>query len=140
MSQWQPIETAPKDGRAILLLSAADWLPVGNGQRSTYRPPSVAIGEWDPEGTSWVDKHGRIGEGCYALAKTGVWLSGGGWFQPNEVTHWMPLPEPPTPTAWDNAGCHVMDGGEMARLLAREPSPSDLHALRSMHGASPEPA
>ena len=87
---WQPIETAPKDGRAVLLLSAED--------RSVGIGPRVAIGFWNPDGDSWVDRYGQMGGDCYTLAVTGNWLSEGGWFQPDEVTHWMPLPPLPSET------------------------------------------
>jgi hypothetical protein len=30
---------------------------------------------------------------CDDLAVTGVWGSKGGWFQPDEVSHWAPLPD-----------------------------------------------
>ena len=86
---WHPIVTAPKDGRAVLLLSAPDSI---NGD---IRPSRCAIGYWWPEGDSWVDEYGQLGGDCYTLADTGVWVSGPGWFQPNEVTHWMELPLPP---------------------------------------------
>jgi hypothetical protein len=86
---WQPIATAPKDGRALLLLSA------GYTREGIAHPPKCHIGQRDSEGTSWVDENGqcgRLADNCYTLATTGIWLSGGGWFQPNEVTHWMALP------------------------------------------------
>ena len=91
MSEWQPIETAPKDGTAILLLSKSyeDVL----FDETIHHPTKVAIGHWKADGTSWVDEMGRLDGEAYTLAVTGIWLSGGGWFQPNEVTHWMPLPE-----------------------------------------------
>jgi hypothetical protein len=85
--RWRPIETAPKDGSAILLLSAAYEDELG------VHPARVAIGHWHAEGTSWVDEMGRLDGDSYTLAVTGVWFSGGGWFQPNEVTHWQLLPE-----------------------------------------------
>ena len=89
--------TAPKDGQAILLLSERyeniDW----NGAQCVHEP-RVHIGHWWPEGDSWVDEHGQLGGNCYELAVTGVWTSGSGWFQPNEVTQWMPLPLPPEAT------------------------------------------
>lgn len=90
MVKWQPIETAPKDGTVILLLSIPDEM---------QRPARVAMGHWNPEGDSWVDEMGRFDGEAYELAQTGVWNSGGGWFQPNEVSHWMPLPAIPSSSA-----------------------------------------
>lgn len=83
MSEWQPIDTAPKDGRLVLLLSAE-------------KPVQCALGYWDPEGTSWVDSLGRLDGDAYTLAVTGFWASDGGWFQPNEVSHWAAVPAPPS--------------------------------------------
>lgn len=80
--EWQPIDTAPKDGRAVLLLS----LPYDQF------PARIAIGQWNPDGNSWVSNGLRGDKEVYELQDTGVWSSGGGWFQPDEVSHWMPLP------------------------------------------------
>lgn len=66
MSQWQPIETAPKDGKNVLIYR------LGSGdQRAT-------IGSLDEEGV-WQSP-----EAYY------IWS----WFD-FSPTHWMPLPEPP---------------------------------------------
>ncbi len=62
MSEWQPIETAPKDGSEII-----------GGDR----------GCGDIEFYRWNDEDKK-------------WLSRGDFYEPtNELTHWMPLPEPP---------------------------------------------
>jgi hypothetical protein len=74
---WQPIATAPKDGRPILI-----WDPTQGGPNEsagkTYDNRNYAIGYWR------------------------VWQSGGKWMWGNrnssyyvEPTHWMPLPPPP---------------------------------------------
>lgn len=84
---WLPIETAPKDGTPILLLSIPDEI------EGEVRAASVALGHWHPDGSSWVSSDAA--DEVYELRRTGVWFSGGGWFQPDEVSHWMPLPQPP---------------------------------------------
>ena len=74
MSEWQPIETAPKDGTEILLLKEIRWV---NGD----------------------SKDGRIGNGYWIAPywfeqKTEIWRSRiDTWI--DAPTHWMPLPEPP---------------------------------------------
>jgi len=72
--QWQPIETAPKDGSQIDL-----WC---EGKLSSERRPFCYWGELS-------DLSGKEGEG---------WM---GVYRPYEdftPTHWMPLPEPPKTT------------------------------------------
>jgi hypothetical protein len=69
MSDWQPIETAPKDGRPVLL---GQFDP----SRSHYK--RVEVDHWSSPG----ENRGWIG-----------W----GHFNPQfwPATHWMPIPEPP---------------------------------------------
>lgn len=65
--EWQPIETAPRDGREIVLLLRGDG-PLSYG---------FDIGFW------------CVGEFCY---------SGSGLpIEECRPTHWLPIPEPPTP-------------------------------------------
>lgn len=64
---WQPIETAPKDGTRILL---------GRGDR-------VWLDEW------WK------GIGISGWASLVAWEQAGGSYS-LPPTHWMPLPDPPS--------------------------------------------
>ena len=70
MNQWQPIETAPKDGTNIILF--------GEGK--------VTVGGW----VSAEDQGAEPGE---------EYLIAAGWWSidlaDNNPTHWMPLPDPP---------------------------------------------
>lgn len=68
-TEWQPIETAPKDGREILAFAQGS-----HGLNDTF----FAVAQWangDPD----------------------MW-TGSGWFWPFAIrpTHWMPLPAPPS--------------------------------------------
>ncbi len=75
---WQPIETAPKDGKADILTVGPDcsdtaqptrWLKPGpyfRGARASYHRP---------EGWYWAGYDGAVG--------------------PIRATHWMPMPNPP---------------------------------------------
>lgn len=63
--EWQPIETAPKDGRSFI----------------GYNPFTEAHeAYWDASAESWVIRTWHTG-------MEGPWFPG--------LTHWMPLPEPP---------------------------------------------
>ena len=70
MSEWQPIETAPKDGRTIIVFrNIHGWNVLGYAY--------------------WVDVRGIDG-----------WVSNGFSDPPGNLglghpTHWMPLPTPP---------------------------------------------
>lgn len=67
MSDWQPIETAPKDGTVILL---------GDNR---YAKPAYLMAEWDRDYEYWMTKTSSRGHFQF-------------W---RDATHWMPLPEPP---------------------------------------------
>lgn len=65
---WQPIETAPKDGRMVLLYPSGCWCE--------------------------EDDRGEVGYWCQDFG--GEWISMGPQAQDfSGHTHWMPLPEPP---------------------------------------------
>ena len=74
MSEWQPIETAPKDGTAIL----ASGVNLGTGPGRHY-----AVCSWEhcaePRPEDWSGWYETDGDGGPY-----PWL-----------THWMPLPAPP---------------------------------------------
>jgi hypothetical protein len=68
MSEWQLIETAPKDGTEILLCGP-DWK--GGQYRTTSAWPDNWSGKWP----------------CFYMA-----------YAAGEPTHWMPLPPAPKGT------------------------------------------
>lgn len=72
MSEWRPIETAPKDGTPVLL-----W--VGVGMSEPWAQTARWVNEPESGWSGWVDTY----EG----------------FDLAEPTHWMPLPAPPSPLA-----------------------------------------
>jgi hypothetical protein len=80
MSDWQPIETAPKDGTPFLALCGADC-----GTRNHW------IAWWDANtvvGGSFVC--GSDAEGLTNLTAKGLSTI------VSCLAHWMPLPPPPT--------------------------------------------
>lgn len=68
MSDWRPIETAPRDGSLVLLFS-----PI--------QPRTIAIGWWHSSNVT--------------VAATGGWWGAHGVGAYRGPTHWMPLPDPP---------------------------------------------
>ena len=76
IEEWQPIETAPKDGTTILL-----YFP--NGYWADYR--NVAIGFWG----GWSDDASDAG--WYGDESNSNTMTDFGSFP----THWMKLPDPP---------------------------------------------
>lgn len=74
--EWQPIETAPKDGDNVLLFGRIDPRHPFEGIR--WQKMTVFSGYWDRIDGAWCP-------------------SGATWAGPfMEVTHWKPLPSPPT--------------------------------------------
>lgn len=77
MSEWQPIETAPKDGRSILVFGWPSNLEVNGNVLVSYKRAAIYSASWDEIDEAFC-------------------LSGGSWLGPFvKPTHWMPLPEPP---------------------------------------------
>ncbi len=75
--QWQPIETAPKDGSLILVF-----------EPTCHADEQIWMTEWraNTAATSWGGSEG----GAWTIYMDG---------QRIEPTHWMPLPAPPTENA-----------------------------------------
>lgn len=79
MSGWQDVSTAPKDRHLLL---CGQQIPDNSGVR--FGGVIVTSGYWDGIDSSWC-------------------MTGSTWQGPFiEPTHWMPLPEPPTPTTGDH--------------------------------------
>ena len=74
MSDWQLIETAPKDGTHIVLFDSnvSQW----------------AFGHFMAD-VEWANKGKKPGE----------WMAQPSWFPLATPTHWQPLPAPPTAQA-----------------------------------------
>ena len=72
--EWQPIETAPKDGTNIL----------------GYNGEDVTEMIWD----DWPDDSGHMGW-CRSQFISGGMLDEAHFRVEPEPTHWMPMPEPP---------------------------------------------
>lgn len=92
MSEWQPIETAPKDGTPILGygpmpgINAEDhgWHQVRETNWKCYPVGSPGYAKW------------QKGEGPLGIGWD--WYeSVHNWSHSWQPTHWMPLPPPPSP-------------------------------------------
>lgn len=81
--EWQPIETAPKDGRMFLCwVSAVRYGETDEGQQYQCDVSQVDFCEWRNGPPDFADL-GYFDPFCGQIADA------------QAVTHWMPLPEPP---------------------------------------------
>ena len=83
MMDWQPIETAPKDGTEVIGIYCREW---DHFEKTIYGPWTIAFkrGKWMASWDGW-----NIIESETYAGTTDK--------EPDmEPTHWMPLPEPPT--------------------------------------------
>ncbi len=78
MTEWQPIETAPKDGTWILVLC-----PEGESKAE----PFIQVARWMEFEVSR--------EKDWAWGPLDDYFGSYRWYLPSSPTHWMPLPEPP---------------------------------------------
>ena len=87
--QWQPIETAPKDGTEVLLyapgrLTYGAWTEPSDVPEIKYRDGFAPEPEWEEFAPFWSS-----------------W--DGGFTEDHPPTHWMPLPDAPGATTKGNA-------------------------------------
>jgi len=71
---WQPIETAPKDGTAVLLYKPDEEM------MGSY----TLVGFWDKQWCNWAGDGDALVYFSYLYQK-----------EYGHPTHWQPLPEPP---------------------------------------------
>ena len=76
MTEWQPIETAPRDGRDVLVMRDI-WPGTESGRAEECNGHNTYVAAW--WGSEWV---------CYMDQVQDPRC-------PIEPTHWMPLPFPP---------------------------------------------
>jgi hypothetical protein len=91
MIKWQPIEIAPRDGRAVLVMRDI-WPGTQSGRAETCNDHNTYVAQW------WSDE--PDGDGG-----KGAWMCYMDTTQeprcPVEPTHWMALPPPPVETESD---------------------------------------
>jgi Protein of unknown function (DUF551) len=95
--EWQPIETVPRDGRAVLVMRDI-WPGTESGRAEECNGHNTYVAAW--WGSEWVCYMDQIQDPrC-----------------PIEPTHWMPLPNPPTHQTIPSAA--TRDDDARARFLA----------------------
>lgn len=75
MGEWQPIETAPRDGVGLITYAATETNRVYRGRVEVI--------------AAYFDEDGRVCD--YSTCKPDVGIVNGFW----KASHWMPLPPPP---------------------------------------------
>ena len=81
MTEWQPIETAPKDGTGVLLCWAidADGKPIDWRKSPKTSHVFVQVAAWWEGDNAWIVYTDSVQEPAVHFTPT----------------HWMPLPPPP---------------------------------------------
>ena len=135
---WQPIETAPRDATAILVMRDI-WPGARSGRAEECNGRNTYVAAW------WPDERGGQGAWiCYMDAVLDPEC-------PVEPTHWLPLPDPPgaqpapsVPEGWQlvptaesrHPGIYKMLGALHA--ADNTPGMSEWESYRAMLSAAPE--
>lgn len=96
MSEWLPIESAPRDGGALLL-----YCPGMNSWNRKDGMPDIVVGLWDNDDFATSNDGGKTWEQGGWYSDVGDvdqgYESTGAYFEHEKLrpTHWMPLPAPP---------------------------------------------
>lgn len=85
MSEWQPIETAPR-GTTLLLYNEREGVFVGKFVEGDGYDPD----RWIACPGNYGGEYSKLSTSGYAAYDEMPWLRDG-----NDPTHWMPLLEPP---------------------------------------------
>lgn len=80
MANWQPVETAPRDGTNVLLVWEWD-----SGLRTGV---AVVLAHWHCNKHAHLSRHKDCPNESDCIMRWGAY---GG-----QMTHWMPLPDPPS--------------------------------------------
>ena len=86
---WQPIETAPKDGTWVMLyrphadFGAWDTIVFARWYEDEWAWPQEVFDPYEPPDLDERDDRGFFAHECFTDA--------------SNFTHWMPLPAPPEP-------------------------------------------
>ena len=94
--EWQPIDTAPRDGTTIIgwCDHEADPYFDESGRRLTPYGSNAEGMSHAPDGANMIYWHAEIDEGEYIVPAWWCVADDYGEIAANP-THWMPLPEPP---------------------------------------------
>lgn len=83
--EWQPIETAPKDGTRIICAAIGHsdtWVRLESGGHSLQSNPTLRV--WWASSGSWSEKFNKFYDGVEPSGFA-------------NISHWMPMPSCPKP-------------------------------------------